>query len=162
MLLLAVALELKKEAKSRGGDRYSGAVDGESMDVYIPQCITRVSGPAKKKMVISFYTDNSADNSFRIKLAKAAKSSGGDKYEGDVLGESFTPYIPQIVSRVGSGPRPHLFVAFGDAAGSSAKKAEAPAAAAAGAGPKRGRAVPASSSSSAATHSSSVIPYRRA
>lgn len=32
---------LKKAAKSGGGDRYTGTLAGESLDIYIPQVVSR-------------------------------------------------------------------------------------------------------------------------
>ena len=37
---------LKKPAKSSGGDRYTGTLGGESLDVYIPQVVSRPDGAA--------------------------------------------------------------------------------------------------------------------
>lgn len=42
-----------------------------------------------------------------LELVQAARKSGGDKYEGDVKGETrpFSIYVPQVISRA-NGPTP--------------------------------------------------------
>ncbi len=38
---------LKKAAKSSGGDRYTGTLAGESLDIYIPQVVSRPEGASE-------------------------------------------------------------------------------------------------------------------
>lgn len=40
---------LKKAAKSSGGDRYTGTLAGESLDIYIPQVVSRPEGSSTPK-----------------------------------------------------------------------------------------------------------------
>ncbi len=47
------AFTLKKAAKSSGGDRYTGTLGGEALDVYIPQVVSRPDGAAEPKAKIT-------------------------------------------------------------------------------------------------------------
>ena len=53
---------LKKVAKSRGGDRYDGVFDKESIAIYIPQCFTRslTKKPMACKWIVFYSMDNPA------------------------------------------------------------------------------------------------------
>jgi len=44
---------LKKAAKSSGGDRYTGTLGGESLDIYIPQVVSRPEGASTPKEALT-------------------------------------------------------------------------------------------------------------
>ena len=122
---------LKKAAKKSGGDSFHGTLKcGEGkivseINLYIPQDISRrpaMSKPHEKIMMKICIHDTKeeliepgeGEDIVQVKLTQTAKSSGGDKYEGNLSnGVKFTPYIPQCFSRM-SKPERHkrLVVAF--------------------------------------------------
>mmetsp|Transcript_895 Transcript_895/g.1957 ORF Transcript_895/g.1957 Transcript_895/m.1957 type:complete len:330 (+) Transcript_895:101-1090(+) len=105
---------LKQKAKSKGGDKYSGELNGNTqqgsfpLDIYIPQPISR-NGATEPIASISLYlscvtgeggASSGHHNAVILQLAKTAKSKGGDKFEGSVLDEKVTVYLPQELSRL--------------------------------------------------------------
>ena len=39
--------KLKKQAKAGGGDRYTGELGGDTLDIYIPQVVSRPDGASE-------------------------------------------------------------------------------------------------------------------
>lgn len=106
---------LTKAAKGRGGDRYDGEFHHPdtghtfAANLYIPQIISRLTNQLHP--IEAFNITLCKDTHIRsvsvisMKLAKQAKSSGGDKYEGLISGSSserVSVYLPQGISRYGS------------------------------------------------------------
>lgn len=102
---------LQTAAKSVGGDRYKGDSEDFISDIYIPQSFSRKDPDREpdKLVSLSFYEKPQGGDEVVMKLAKAAKSSGGDKYEGECDSSKMTMYIPQDVSRVNASPRPAVY-----------------------------------------------------
>ena len=138
-LLCSGVLSLNRPAKKAGGDAYHGTLKCSEakvvseINIYVPQEISRcpsnppssrlMAKPHDKLMVKICVHDETDDlvlspgegeNIVQVKLVQAAKSSGGDKYEGNLSnGAKFTPYVPQCFSRM-SKPERHkrLVIAF--------------------------------------------------
>ena len=92
--------KLSSAAKKSGGDKYSADLgDEKPTDIYIPQVISR-NGSAKPldeiKVTIS---EEELIDSYNVGIEKVAKSKGGDKYTGEIEEQSFTVYLPQVLSR---------------------------------------------------------------
>lgn len=104
---------IEKPAKSKGGDRYKGQLsneyNSELSTVYIPQTISRDSENRpfrriKIKIICSGYAiydgvPNNDTVTVSCHLKKAAKSGGGDRYDGKVKDETLSIYISQCFSR---------------------------------------------------------------
>ena len=43
---MKVTMKLEKAAKSGGGDKYAGKIEGEDVSFYVPQVVSRVTGTA--------------------------------------------------------------------------------------------------------------------
>ncbi len=84
----------------------------EECDIYVPQSITRKSAGLPALTLLMRVYSRSEANTIPVSLAKAAKNLGGDKYEGEVGDDTFTPYLPQAFSRVDSRPLSHLHISF--------------------------------------------------
>ena len=137
-LLCSGVLSLKRAAKKAGGDAFHGALKCSDakvvseIDLYVPQEISRrpsnsssclMSKPHDKLMlkICVHETKNDlvvdtreGEDIVQVKLTQTAKSSGGDKYEGNLSnGTKFTPYIPQCFSRMNKPERhKRLVIAF--------------------------------------------------
>jgi len=122
-MLAKAVLQLRKAAKSRGGDRYDGVLNltskgREDIDIYIPQFITRVDRRPVQYLSLSIFEIKPLKTSetqriIKTRLVSPAKSQGGDKYDAGLVGpddEKFTPYIPQSVSRNDGIPRSVLYL----------------------------------------------------
>jgi hypothetical protein len=126
---------IEKQAKSKGGDRYSGTLsngfDEELTKIYLPQTVSR---RLNKKPSPTIYIkiklgsfarklnnddDESTDCVLCI-LKKVAKSTGGDRYDGEINDEVISVYVSQIFTRaavLGDAPskvRPfqHMHITF--------------------------------------------------
>jgi hypothetical protein len=105
-LLVKGSISLETVAKSAGGDKYKGT-EGALIkldNVYIPQSFSRKNGGAPaKNLSLSVYdaapSKGDHNDHILLKLAKAAKKGGGDKYEGEYEGSKITLYFPQDISR---------------------------------------------------------------
>lgn len=51
------SLTLKKAAKASGGDRYTGELKGESLDIYIPQVVSRPEGASSPVEVLKIVVE---------------------------------------------------------------------------------------------------------
>ena len=51
---ISYCITLAKKAKSKGGDKYEGDIEGEIFIVYIPQKISRKNGEPTEKIYVSF------------------------------------------------------------------------------------------------------------
>lgn len=105
--------DIERPAKSKGGDRYKGQlsndVHSELSTVYIPQTISRdyQNEPYRRFNIkmLSNMDENGLeipkDNCVMVScyLKKAAKSGGGDRYDGKVNDEMLSIYISQCFSR---------------------------------------------------------------
>ena len=158
-MLAKGVLQLKKGAKSRGGDRYDGVLNlaskgREDIDIYIPQFITRVDRTPVQYLSFSIFETKPSKTSetqriIKTRLASQAKSQGGDKYDAGLLGpddEKFTPYVPQSVSRNDGIPRSVLYLLLDGGnenagVGSAAAGHSTKSAGAAGAGTANGKKV---------------------
>ena len=117
---------LSQKAKSKGGDKYKGElspVDSADssfpIEVYVPQLISRrkeLKEPLGEFFLCVCSANDDFDassNSILMKLTKPAKGSGGDKYEGTLLEDKMTIYIPQQFSRLDkSNIRDKIILAF--------------------------------------------------
>lgn len=106
--------DIDRPAKSKGGDRYKGQlsndVHSELSTVYIPQTISRdnQNEPYRRfKIKMLSKMDETGlqiprDDCVMVScyLKKAAKSGGGDRYDGKVNDEMLSVYISQCFSRV--------------------------------------------------------------
>ena len=162
-MLAKAVLQLRKAAKSRGGDRYDGVLNlaskgREDIDIYIPQFITRVDRTPVQYLSFSIFETKPSKTSgtqriIKTRLASQAKSQGGDKYDAGLVGpddEKFTPYVPQSVSRNDGIPRSVLYllldggnesVGAGSAAAGHSTKSVASEAGASGSGAANGKKV---------------------
>ena len=106
-------LNLVSIAKKSGGDKYSGNLgDEKPTDIYIPQIISRELKNTPVSTINYTLSDIEINNSYCIVLTKQAKSKGGDKYEGEIKGESFIVYLPQKITRKVREPFARLYVLF--------------------------------------------------
>ena len=101
--------KIEAMAKGGGGDKYAGDLSTlESsgkfhLELYVPQCFSRPSKdqPAHETLVLTLFVGAVDGNGVHLQLSKAAKKTGGDKYQGEVKDEKLTIYIPQEISRKG-------------------------------------------------------------
>jgi len=106
-------LNLVSIAKKSGGDKYSGDLgDEKPTDIYIPQNISREVSNNPISTLKFTLSDIEITNSYTITLTKQAKSKGGDKYEGEIKGEQYIVYLPQIITRKSRDPFTKMYVSF--------------------------------------------------
>ena len=46
----------------------------------------------------------------QLLLKKPASNKGGDRYEGDCMGENLVIYFPQALTRTGGSPKPSVTI----------------------------------------------------
>lgn len=110
---------IEKQAKSKGGDRYSGILsDGSTEEltrIYLPQTVSR---HRNKKPSPTIYiriklgsfarklTNDDDENTDCVlcTLTKVAKSTGGDRYDGEINDEVLSVYISQVFTRAAMSP----------------------------------------------------------
>ena len=105
---------IEKQAKSKGGDRYSGILSNgpykELTRIYLPQTVSRrhkkkPSATIDIKISLGSVSRNLRNNDEEntdgvlCTLTKAAKSNGGDRYDGEINEEIISVYISQVFTR---------------------------------------------------------------
>lgn len=119
-------MKLDKAAKSKGGDKYSGKVATDDtataaeIALYVPQSISRANKESPVQSLHMYVYEEATHQhehacsvEIVVKLSKAASKVGGDKFESTYKDETFTPYIPQCISRRECGePVKQLYIYF--------------------------------------------------
>ena len=92
--------KLSSVAKRSGGDKYSADLgDEKPTDIYIPQVISRNGSSKPRDEIKVTISEQELNGSYNVNIDKIAKSKGGDKYTGEIEEQSFTVYLPQVLSR---------------------------------------------------------------
>ena len=120
---------IEKQAKSKGGDRYSGILSDGSIEdltrIYLPQTVSRHQNKKPSPTIYiriklgSFarkLTNDDDENTdcCLCTLTKVAKSTGGDRYDGEINDEVISLYISQVFTRAALKGRPfqHMHITF--------------------------------------------------